>query len=157
MTNILYLNYCKSLHHFIMGKIKSLNKWANAHTYLPLDILRMALGVFLFMKGINFMGNSQMLVELFAPFKNMAGGMIMIHYVAPAHFIGGILIVFGLLTRWAIIGQLPILIGAIAINFAGEMDTTNLLLASITFLVCVFFLFYGSGKRSADYYFKMQQ
>lgn len=140
-----------------MGKIKSLNKWANRHTYWPLDILRMALGVFLFIKGINFMADSQMLVDLFAPFKNMAGAMIIIHYVAPAHFIGGILLFFGLLTRWTIIAQLPILIGAILINFVGEMDTTNLMLATITFLVCVFFLFYGSGKHSADYYFKMQQ
>ncbi|HEX9828271.1 MAG TPA: DoxX family membrane protein [Flavobacteriaceae bacterium] len=140
-----------------MGKIKSLNKWANRHTYWPLDILRMALGVFLFIKGINFMADSQMLVELFSPFKNMAGAMIIIHYVAPAHFIGGLLLVFGLLTRWTIIAQLPILIGAILINFIGEMDTTNLIIASITFLACVFFLLYGSGKHSADYYFKMQQ
>ena len=31
-----------------MATIKSLNKWANAHTYYPLDLLRVALGVFLF-------------------------------------------------------------------------------------------------------------
>lgn len=140
-----------------MGKIKSLNKWANRHTYWPLDILRMALGVLLFMKGINFMSDSQMLLELFSPFKNMAGAMIIIHYVAPAHFIGGILIFFGLLTRWAIIAQLPILIGAVIINFVGEMNTFNLFISSITFLGCVFFMLYGSGKHSADYYFKMQQ
>ena len=140
-----------------MGKIKSLNKWANKHTYWPLDILRMALGVLLFMKGVNFMSDSQMLLELFSPFKNMAGAMIIIHYVAPAHFIGGILIFFGLLTRWAIIAQLPILIGAVIINFVGEMNTFNLIISSITFLGCVFFMLYGSGKHSADYYFKMQQ
>jgi uncharacterized membrane protein YphA (DoxX/SURF4 family) len=140
-----------------MGQIKSLNKWANRHTYWPLDIVRMALGVFLFIKGINFMADSQMLLDLFSPFKDMAGGMIMVHYVAPAHFIGGILIFFGLLTRWAIIAQLPILIGAILINFVGEMDSYNLIMASITFLVCIFFMFYGSGKHSSDYYFKMQQ
>ena len=87
----------------------------------------------------------------------MAGGMILIHYVAPAHFIGGIVIFFGLLTRWAIIAQLPILIGAVAINFIGEMDYNNLIMSSITLLTCVFFMLYGSGKHSADYYFKMQQ
>lgn len=140
-----------------METIKSLNKWANAHTYLPLDLLRIALGVFLFIKGVNFMGNSEMLMSLFEPFQNMVGGMIIIHYVAPAHFIGGVLIAFGLLTRWAIIAQLPILIGAVAINFLGDMNSSNLTLASITFLVCIFFLFYGSGKHSADYYFKMQK
>ena len=103
------------------------------------------------------MSDSQVLLELFSPFKNMAGAMIIIHYVAPAHFIGGILIFFGLLTRWAIIAQLPILIGAVIINFVGEMNTFNLFVSSITFLGCVFFILYGSGKHSADYYFKMQQ
>ena len=103
------------------------------------------------------MSDSQILMDLFKPIQNMAGGMITVHYVAPAHFVGGILIAFGLLTRWGIIAQLPILIGAIIINFVGEMNTTNLILAIITFLVCVFFMFYGSGKRSLDYYFKMQQ
>ncbi len=140
-----------------MGTIKSLNKWANAHTYFPLDLLRIALGILLFIKGINFMANSTILMQLFKPMENLAGGMVIIHYVAPAHFIGGMLIAFGLLTRWAIIAQLPILIGAIAINFVGAMDAANLILATITLLICVFFLFYGSGKHSLDYYFKMQQ
>ncbi|MDO5972088.1 DoxX family protein [Flavivirga aquimarina] len=140
-----------------MGTIKTLNKWANAHTYLPLDLLRVALGVFLFIKGISFMSDSAMLMELFKPIQNLAGGMAVIHYVAPAHFIGGILIAFGLLTRWVIIAQLPILIGAIVINFAGEMNSDNLLLAIITLVICIFFLFYGSGKNSLDYYFKMQK
>ena len=140
-----------------METIKTLNKWANAHTYLPLDLIRVALGVFLFIKGINFMGNSEILMSLFKPMENMAGGMVIIHYVAPAHFIGGILIATGLLTRWAILAQLPILIGAIAINFVGEMDSNNLILALITLLACSFFLLYGSGKNSLDYYFKMQK
>lgn len=140
-----------------MGRIKSLNKWANRHTYLPLDLLRIALGVFLFIKGISFMSDSQILLDLFKPVQNLTSGMLMVHYVAPVHIIGGILIAFGLLTRWVVIAQLPVLIGAILINFIGDMNTSNLLLATATFLICVFFLFYGSGKRSLDYYFKMQQ
>lgn len=140
-----------------MSTIKSLNKWANAHTYYPLDLLRIALGVFLFLKGINFISNSQILVDLLKPIQNLAGGMIVIHYVAPAHLIGGILIAFGLLTRWSVAAQLPLLIGAIIINFVGEMNVANLVIASVVFLMCAFFLFYGSGKHSVDYYLKMQQ
>ncbi len=140
-----------------MSTIKSLNKWANAHSYYPLDILRIALGVFLFLKGINFLSNSQILVDLLKPVQNLAGAIIVIHYVAPAHLIGGILIAFGLLTRWSVIGQLPLLIGAIAINFVGEMSISNLIIAGVILLLCVFFLFYGSGKHSVDYYLKMQQ
>ena len=140
-----------------METIKTLNKWANGHTYFPLDLLRVALGIFLFIKGISFMADSMMLLQLFKPMENMVGGMIAVHYVAPAHFIGGVLIAFGLLTRWAIIAQLPILIGAILINFVGEMHTSNFILAIVILLISVFFLLYGSGKHSLDYYFKMQQ
>lgn len=140
-----------------METIKTLNKWANRHTYYLLDLLRVALGVFLFIKGINFISSTETLVQLIEPFQNMAGSMIVLHYIAPAHFIGGILIACGLLTRWAIIAQIPILIGAIAINFIGDMNVNNLLMANITLLVCAFFLLYGSGKHSLDYYFKMQQ
>lgn len=140
-----------------MEAVKQLNKWANAHTYIPLDLLRIALGVFLFIKGTHFIANSQHLIDLFQPLQNWFGSMLMIHYVAPAHMIGGILIAFGLLTRWSIIAQIPILIGAVAINFVGEMHMGNLLMSIGILMLCIFFLFYGSGKHSADYYFKMQQ
>lgn len=139
-----------------MGTIKTLNKWANKHTYYPLDILRIALGIFLFVKGLFFIGNTQMILELIEPLKGFAGSMLAVHYVAPAHLIGGLLIVFGLYTRWAVLTQLPIIIGAVLINFIGEMNTTNLILAITVLMVCVFFLFYGSGKHSTDYYLKME-
>lgn len=140
-----------------MATIKSLNKWANAHTYYPLDIVRLALGVFLFMKGVDFMSNQAQLVEVIKPFQDLPGGMLTLHYLVPAHFVGGFLIVVGLFTRWAVMAQLPILIGAVLVNFLGEMNSTNLILATITMIVCLFFLFYGSGKHSMDYYLKMQK
>lgn len=140
-----------------MNNVKDLNKWANAHTYLPIDLARIALGVFLFMKGIFFVTNIQYLHDLISPIDKLGGGMFLIHYIAPAHMVGGIMIIFGLLTRWAIIAQLPILIGAIIVNFMGEMQSQNLLVALLTFGFCIAFLFYGSGKHSADYFFKMEQ
>ena len=140
-----------------MGTIKTLNKWANAHTYYPLDLLRVAFGVFLFIKGINFMGNTAQLLEVVKPLQSVTGEMIALHYVAPAHFIGGILIAFGLLTRWACIANLPILIGAVVINFAGDMVPNNLILSVVALLLCIFFMLYGSGKHSVDKYLKMQQ
>lgn len=140
-----------------MNNVKELNKWANAHTYFPVDLLRVALGVFLVTKGIFFITNIQYLADLISPIDRIGGGMFLIHYIAPAHMVGGIMIAFGLLTRWAIIAQLPILITAVVINFMGEMHSQNLLLSFLTLAICIFFLFYGSGKHSADYYFKMQQ
>ena len=140
-----------------MEQIKTLNKWANAHTYYPLDLLRIVLGGFLFYKGIYFMNNLQELLALYQPFDTYADGMIMVHYIAPVHFVGGSLIAFGLLTRWAIIIQLPVLIGAVLVNFMGDLNTFNLILSISVVAICIFFLFYGSGKHSVDYYMKMQQ
>jgi len=140
-----------------MENVKSLNKWANSHTYLPVDLVRIVLGVFLFMKGISFVTNAQYLHDLISPIDQYGGGMFLLHYIAPAHMIGGIMIVFGLLTRWAIAAQLPILFGAVLVNFMGHMHSESLIVAVLVLLLCIFFLFYGGGKHSADYYFKMQQ
>ena len=83
--------------------------------------------------------------------------MIILHYIVPAHFVGGILIVVGLLTRWAAIAQLPIIFGAILTNFLGTMDMNNLILSIVVLVLCLFFIVYGSGRHSVDYYLKMQQ
>lgn len=139
-----------------MTTIKSLNKWANAHTYYPLDLLRVVLGVFFFLKGVQFISQMQMLTELISPLRGFGGTMLLVHYIAPAHLVGGLLIAFGLLTRWALIAQVPILLGAILINFVGPFSWGNLLLAVIVLAVTAFFIYYGSGKHSLDYYFKMQ-
>ncbi|MFD0862193.1 DoxX family protein [Sungkyunkwania multivorans] len=140
-----------------MGTVKTLNKWANAHTYIPLDIIRIALGVFLFIKGTAFVTNIQSLVELVQPLKGWGGTMLLMHYIAPAHMVGGVMIAFGLLTRWSTLSQIPILVGAVMINFVGEMQTGNFITSIIVLMLLVFFTVYGSGKHSADYYFKMQQ
>ncbi|HBU78315.1 MAG TPA: DoxX family membrane protein [Muricauda sp.] len=140
-----------------MGLIKKLNKWANAHTYLSLDLIRVLLGVVFFVKGIEFMSNHEEMERLAEPFQDIPGGMIFLHYLIPAHFVGGILITVGLLTRWAAIAQLPILFGAILTNFIGVMNTNYLMLAVIVLITSLFFIVYGSGKHSVDYYLKMQQ
>lgn len=140
-----------------MDTIKKLNKWANAHTYYSLDLIRIGLGVFIFYKGMYFMSHSLVLAELIQPLKNYVGEIILMHYVVPAHLIGGLLIIFGLLTRWSLIAQIPVLIGAVLINILGDMNVVNLITASIILLLSAFFIFYGSGKHSADYYLKMEK
>ena len=137
--------------------VKGLNKWANSHTSYTLDFLRMLLGVFLIYKGASFITNNQDFEDVIAPISNFLGGMLVFHYIAAAHIMGGLIIIFGLLTRWAIIAQLPILFGAVLINFIGEMHVGNLILSILVLSTSLFFLFYGSGKHSADYYFKMEK
>lgn len=140
-----------------MGKIKTWNKWANAHTYYLLDLVRIALGVFLIIKGTSFMSDPEQLTTVMEPFKDIPGSWLTLHYLVAAHFVGGVLIIVGLLTRWAALVQLPILFGAILVNFLGEMHLGNLIWALVIFLACTFFFFYGSGKHSTDYFLKMQK
>lgn len=135
--------------------IDKLNKWANAHTYLPLDLLRIGLGAFLFVKGVDFITQTQYLVDILNPIDKHALGIWVAHYVAMSHLAGGVLIAIGMLTRLSIIVQLPILFGAVMINFIGVMDPGNLLQASIALTAALFFSFYGSGKNSIDYSLKL--
>ncbi|MFT4684063.1 MAG: putative oxidoreductase [Flavobacteriales bacterium] len=139
-----------------MRLIKKLNKWANSNTYYPIDILRIALGLFFIYKGLYFLQNSSYLPELLKDYDGYLVFMLSTHYLGIFHFVGGIMIVFGLLTRLAIIVQVPILIGAVAINFISIMNSQNLIESSIVLLVSLFFLFFGSGKHSMDYDLKMQ-
>lgn len=136
--------------------VKSLNKWANSHSTVWFDAGRILLGTFLLYKGAFFVENSGVFEDAIAPVSNFLGGMFIFHYIASAHIMGGVMIICGLLTRWAIYAQLPVLLGAILINFVGNMNFANLLMASITFAVSFFYSVYGSGKHSADYYFKLQ-
>ena len=140
-----------------MNNIKYLNKLANEHTYYSLNIIRVGLGVFIFYKGLYFMNHMLLLSNLIEPLKNYVGEIILLHYIVPAHLIGGVLIIIGLLTRWAISAQIPILIGALFVNILEDMSVLNLVIIMSIIFVSLFFLIYGSGKNSVDYYLKMEQ
>ena len=141
-----------------MGLIKKLNKWANSHAYYPIDLLRIVLGVFLVYKGLYFFQNSSYLESILIDinFDTFSALMWSVHVIGLFHFVGGLIIIFGLLTRLSLIIQSPIFVGAVAVNFLGAMNTQNLIESSIVLIVAIFFLFYGSGKHSADYDLKMQ-
>lgn len=136
--------------------IKKLNKWANSNTYYPIDILRIALGVFLIFKGISFIKDASHLEELLIGLDDFSVMVWMVHYVGMFHFAGGILLIFGLLTRVVLIVQLPIFIGAIIINFFTVFNIQSFLEALLVLTVSLFFILYGSGKHSVDYDLKMQ-
>ncbi len=82
--------------------------------------------------------------------------MIIYQYVTMVHLGGGLLIIFGLLTRIAVAVQIPILMGAVAVNFLFVMNSQNLIEASVVLLLSLFFVIVESGKHSADYNLKME-
>lgn len=140
-----------------MATIKELNKWANAHTYYPLDFVRVLFGAFLLLKGITFITETKYLHDILNAAGNFGGEMLVIHYVAMAHMVGGVMIAMGFLTRWSVWVQAPILICALLLNFIGEFNMMNFIQATVALVLAAFFIFYGGGKHSVDYYLKMQQ
>lgn len=63
-----------------------------------------------------------------------------------------IMIVVGLLTRWVLIAQLPILVGALLINFVAEMDLNNVIISMIILAVSILYAIYASRKNFDSYY-----
>ncbi len=137
-----------------MEAIVKWNKWANAHTNFGIDALRIGLGAFLFYKGIFFLDQTDYILTLLSPVDQEGAFMFIAHYVAPAHLVGGLFIAMGFLTRISVLFQLPVLLGAVLVNFVGYMEPINLFQSLAALLLCGAFAFYGSGKHSMDY--KMQ-
>lgn len=138
-----------------MKAINKINKWANAKTNIAFDVLRVGLGIFFFIKGIQFADQTQMLLDLVQPKDSNGVGLLIVHYVAMVHFAGGLLIAFGLLTRLSCLLQLPIVIGAVIVNFTVAMNPESLIQALLALVLTSFFLVYGSGRHSVDYAMKL--
>jgi putative oxidoreductase len=130
--------------------------WAYQHRSIYLDFLRVILGAMLIWKGIEFGRNPKdiQIVSDNGPFDFLS--LIMIQYIIMAHFAGGILIMLGLITRLAIVFQVPVLLGAILfipISHSGPFYM-NELTAAFIFLSLVLLLIYGSGRYSLDEFMK---
>ncbi len=138
-----------------MNIVQRLEHWGDHHHPKWLDLLRIALGVFLCLKGIEFATNMSVVMGLMndnIPFSSFM--MILIgHYIVFAHILGGFLLAVGLLTRFACAIQIPILLGAIIfINFSSDMmrPFSELFLTILVLLLLVYFLIIGSGPWSLD-------
>ena len=140
-----------------MNLVQRIEDWADHHHPKWLDILRILLGLLLFGKGLYFIGDSDIIVNLLKGSSIEFISIVIAHYVALAHLIGGVMIIAGLLTRVAIAFQIPILIGAIIfVNITRGFFALNsdLPLSVIVLFLLLFFFVYGSGPISVDYYLK---
>jgi putative oxidoreductase len=131
--------------------------WADAHRDYWLDCVRIYLGLGLLARGLLLITNTS--TGYFVDLLQRSGqpwitSGIMLHYVMVAHFVGGLLLTIGFLTRIAALVQIPILVGAVF--FVHRQDGLFALgqslefSALVLFLLCVF-LVAGAGKLSLDY------
>ncbi|MEJ0102264.1 MAG: DoxX family protein [Bacteroidota bacterium] len=136
-----------------MGMLHQLEKWSATHHPRWLVFFRVALGLCLFVKGISFMYNNSTLEGLLSQSSLNSYSSWIALTITWIHLLGGFLIVIGLLTRWAVLMQIPILIGAVIfVNtpFAAESEFTFSLLI---LLLLIFFFIEGGGPFSLDNYF----
>ena len=98
-----------------MNLIQRLEYWGDRHHPRWMDIVRIALGVFLCYKGIDFLNNMSVLINLMTSNKYPTSFWFILagHYTVFAHIAGGICLALGVFTRMACLIQIPILLGAI--------------------------------------------
>lgn len=121
---------------------------------IAFELLRVYLGIGLFVRGVIFIANSGAFMEVIGTSQSAwLTSIVLIHYVALAHLVGGVMIAIGLFTRAAALVQLPILIGAVFVVHlqGGLLDATQSLefSALVLFLLILLFL-WGSGRFSVD-------
>ncbi|MGH2574954.1 MAG: DoxX family protein [Ignavibacteria bacterium] len=143
-----------------MNLLEKVDYWSERHHPKWLDVLRILLGLILFGKGIYFISDTNRIVSMLHGTGIEWIAIIIAHYVAMAHLFGGLLITVGLITRVAILFQIPILAGAIIfVNIPRGMVSFNaeLELSILVLFLLVFFLVEGSGPLSVDSYVSKHQ
>ncbi len=127
-----------------------------AYRETAFDVLRIYLGVGLFLRGTLFIADSGNFIQLLSPDSGaLLRSTMLVHYVALAHVFGGTMMAAGLLTRVAALVQIPVLVGAVFVSqLQGGLLTAH---QSFEFSTLVLFMLilvflYGSGKWSVDYY-----
>jgi putative oxidoreductase len=140
-----------------MNLAHKIEVWGDNHHPKILDVIRIALGVFLLLKGIAFMENSNYLKDLIEnqTIVNISPDLLMaiVYYVTFVHLVGGILISLGILTRLSCILQIPVVLAAVLLSNIFQDQINAMAWPSVTALalLCLFTII-GSGPLSLDKY-----
>ncbi len=144
-----------------MNMVQKIEHWGDIHHTKSLDVVRIGLGLLILSKGIAFVSDTGAQQEWIIQHNTLGFSglmaVVVLHTVAFAHLVGGLLILIGLVTRFAAVIQIPILLGAIFfVNISKGFSFLNseLWLSIIVLLLLVLFWVVGSGPFSVDNYMK---
>jgi putative oxidoreductase len=143
-----------------MGTVQQINHRSLAQQPLLFLILRVGLGILLLLKGFSFLSNSSQLEEIILQSRFKTGSAFLVSYIAFAHLFGGVFIIIGLLTRWVVALQLPVLIGAVFfVNMGKDVFGigSEFWLAVLVLALLILFLIKGAGPLSIDGYMKKKE
>jgi putative oxidoreductase len=137
-----------------MDSLKTMQKWAEANYCLGLELLRIYLGLGLFIKGIHFVVNSDFLMVTLVEAGHLDfANTLITHFVGLAHIGGGALLTFGLATRVGAFIQIPILSGALI--FVGIpqglfSQSQSFEFSALVLILLIVFTVFGGGAWSMD-------
>jgi putative oxidoreductase len=137
-----------------------LKKLDNAYHPKWFALLRILLGLSLFVKGILFVYNKSLIEELVRSNRFIQGNEWLQTIIPWMHLLGGVFIIIGLFTRLAVLVQIPILIGAIVFVNATKgvyVGQSELMLAIILLIILLFFLVEGGGPLSWDKFIRKEK
>jgi len=139
-----------------MGFVQRIDQWSQAHQPAWLVVIRVVLGVILLAKGIFFISHAEELTSIIA--NSRFSGMVtfLVVYITFSHLFCGAFIILGLITRWVVLLQIPILIAAVIFNAPHGVFTlgSEFWLSLIVLILLLFFLLEGGGPYSMDKYLK---
>jgi uncharacterized membrane protein YphA (DoxX/SURF4 family) len=124
-------------------------EWFNSNHDLAYSLIRIILGVALFVRGLILLSNP-------AAISDLAGQNKLYwwySYITIIHIVAGLLLTFGLLTRIAALLQIPILVGAvffIHIKQGLVTEAQSLELAALVLVLLIIYSLFGSSSLSLD-------
>lgn len=139
-----------------MAKLRQFFDWAESHPKVWLDCVRVYLGMGLFIRGVLIITNSR--ADFINEMLSRVGNtwivtVVLLHYVALAHLVGGAMLTFGLLTRIAAGVQIPVLAGALILIHRTEglmSGGQSLEFSALVLFLLVIVAVAGAGPLSVD-------
>ena len=140
-----------------MNATSRMRLWVETHSDIIWDLVRIYLGIGLFLKAIFYLTHRDYLLQ---SMDNMGTSWfapaIMAHYVILAHLFGGLLMALGLITRVAALVQVPILLAAVFYVYLPKMmflePRQSLEFSALVLFLLLLTAAFGAGRWSLDHY-----
>ena len=137
--------------------LQQLEKWSSTHHPKWLVFIRVALGIFLIIKGLTFMNDTVSLESMLTDTQlgSTIGWLPII--ITWLHLLGGFFIIIGLFTRLSTLTLIPVLLVAVLfVNLPRGIFApgSEFGFSLAVLILLVVFLIEGGGPLSLDNYFK---
>ncbi len=139
-----------------MNAILKVESWADHHHPKWIDLLRIILGIIFIIKGAALIEHREQVIQMMEKSNiDLFTFSLSSQYVIAFDLAGGLFIAVGLLTRWIVLFQLPVVVlSIIFIDYHQNLFALNSELGYLVLILALvlFVLFYGSGSISVDNY-----